>query len=311
MHPELTQLLHDVWRAKTNILLKVGRNYNNPDENDAIWHIYDLYTGIQEQQLDVPPSVYLPFLQQLAALENKIQLAPERQYSNDDWIQFNIGQMNSIFIGAEAANNSPRPWTQQQATAFEEGEKTAVAFLHYRKKAQAVTTERIYLNIKRERRATVFDRIIGDLYTGPNENTGISNAKLAGPIDRGRADTVVIYLDSSAAVQKALARIKYWQVNMGYSCHFNASVPKLTTPEANLVGVATAQEPPSIYIRKEGGDFKTYQLNQSYGFYRASLIFEALYQSHNKTEQAFATSVQEHFRKGGIDPDKPALQGPV
>lgn len=315
MHKDLKKLLGDVWKDKKGIMDKAS-NYSredfNPEGNDAIWDIYARYNSSVEASCPVPAKTWLPCLRELATLEDVIQIAPEIQSA--DWINLYIGGMADIYVSAATANaTAPNLRGKLEQLAWEQGIVVASAFLHYRRHKRPCR-ERIYLNTKRETRATVFATLLAETFTGKGRVDGISNAKLAGPIDSNRADSILFYLEDGDDVQAVLDAISKFQKGRGGAGCFHSSVPKLTTPVKGLKGVSRAQEPPSyyIYFDREKKTWRGYQLNQSFGFYRSCLIFEALKESHESKDKAdFFKNAEAFFRAGGIDPDKPSLQGPT
>ncbi len=81
-------------------------------------------------------------------------------------------------------------------------------------------------------------------------------------------------------------------------------------------GVGTAMEPPDFTLVSTGGSFYRRNRGQSFGAYRAELIFIALErtrlkvngQSEQQRRTAFKNRVEKYFRRAGINPDRPAEQ---
>ncbi|HET8706930.1 MAG TPA: T3SS effector HopA1 family protein, partial [Pseudomonadales bacterium] len=84
----------------------------------------------------------------------------------------------------------------------------------------------------------------------------------------------------------------------------------------DMPGVATAMEPPHLSLVSSGGKYYGTESSQSFGSYRAQLIFMALdrtkssrpNQSDSDRFEAFKHRVEKYFRQAGIDPDNPAEQ---
>ena len=83
-----------------------------------------------------------------------------------------------------------------------------------------------------------------------------------------------------------------------------------------MPGVALGMEPPGLAVIRSGGEYYAEEMGQSFGFYRAMLIFMALDRTHftraGQTDQqrcaAFKNRAAKYFPQAGIDPDRPAEQ---
>lgn len=260
------------------------------NKNEGAGLIYDMYNATQNSASTSGDAHLTEMQRMLVLLENDIKVAPEVQ------------------IGS-SFQNKERNW---MATA--ELKYFRKSFLHYRVK-DCAATHRIYINCKPEVRGEVFKGILSDhrMFRVP----GLANAKLSTPDDGGRTDTIVIYTEGAAANEAALDCIEAYHRTA--KRHFSGILPKLVTPARGLKGVGTAMEPPSLRLVSTGGKFYKQSVAQSFGAYRSELIFMALErtrlsvppQTKEQRKQAFKRRVEKYFRRAGIDPDNPALQGDV
>jgi HopA1 effector protein family len=305
MHPELTELLDWVWVNRDRILFTHERDRRPSDK--AINIIYGKYNDSLAAQLQAPLDTCLKFLDTLAELENFIQLAPVVQLAKYG-VPLYVGAMTDISVSlATAAKVEANKRTEVENICYEQGIETISSFLHYRQ-SKDPAVERIYLNVKSDSRAEVFAWLLRKIYVGGKRIPGITNAKLAGPEDGGRADSILIYLTDDKAVESALAVIAEYQTTCGKG-YFQANLPKLTKPIDGLQGVSRAQEPPQCYIRLGKSGWEAVHKSQSFGGYRASLIFEALRTTYKKDSYtAFKKAVTSIFEVAGIDPEKPSSQ---
>jgi hypothetical protein len=183
------------------------------------------------------------------------------------------------------------------------------AFIHFRK-SRTHASKRTYLNVKAEHRGTAFLHMLPEVWTVP----GLSNAKVAGPDDRGRNDAILFYTTDGEAREQVLARIRPFVTQ--YAFMFGQA-PSMTAPVPDLIGVGVADEPPHENITRVGGQWYVEEKSQSFGSYRARLIFMALDrtkferpgQSDKDRCNAFKRRVEKYFRAAGIDPDQSHLQG--
>ena len=89
------------------------------------------------------------------------------------------------------------------------------------------------------------------------------------------------------------------------------------SPTGHSGRVALGMEPPGLAVIRSGGEYYAEEMGQSFGFYRAMLIFMALDRTHftraGQTDQqrcaAFKNRAAKYlFTQAGIDPDRPAEQ---
>ena len=297
MQKDLEKWLDDVWKERVRLLAESkkqgyikGRGASaGMEQNEGVGLIYDMYN--EGGAITSSDGSHLEAMRrELVLLEAKINKAPEDQ--NKGFTERLLGWVATVDISALSDN-----------------------FLHYRKqKAQSV--HRIYINAVPATRGKLFKGILADCNLWGVD--GLHNAKISSPDDGGRVDTIVIYLGTEKAVEAALGCIAaYHKANKG---EFNAALPKLVVPASDnsykMHGVGTAMEPPSFTLISTGGQFYARRKGQSFGAYRAELIFMALERTRldvqGQTElhrkAAFKKRVEKYFRRAGIDPDKPALQ---
>jgi type III HopA1-like effector protein len=309
---DLLKWLEDVWSRRAELLAEnqeppnenqkstrsriiyiKGRGASaGMEENEGVGRVYDMYNARDASGVASSDSSHLDAMQrELTLLESAIQTPPEVQGKKFDY------KTRGWMAGAKTKELSDK-------------------FFHYRKVQGAESVYRIYINAVPSARGKVFNGILNAC--GMWKVNGLHNAKLSSPDDGGRRDSIVIYLATSKAAEDALAcMLDYHKQNPG---EFNGALPKLVEPTTvgsyKMHGVGTAMEPPGIRLVSTGGEFYRRDVGQSFGAYRAELIFMALERTRLKvkdqTEQqrkaAFMSRVEKYFRRAGIDPDRPALQ---
>jgi hypothetical protein len=156
--------------------------------------------------------------------------------------------------------------------------------------------ERIYLNVTADHAPEVMRAVVRDLIDSPDYG-GLYMAKLIGPGDIvRRADTIIIYANDTAAVQKAMRRIRaYHAANPE---HFQKATPYMT--DRILEGVGVGSEPPATAA------------GLSFGGLRSSVIHDALRRSMTRGDklEEFMHEVFHGLRRAGIDPAAPHLNLP-
>lgn len=302
MQADLAKWLDDVWDRRDELLAESkkqgfikGRGASaGMSKNEGAGLIYDMYNARDASGTSSSDDSHLSAMQrELVLLENAIKEPPEVQ-----GLKF---------------KKMPRGWMANAKTSELSNE-----FFHYRVK-RGECAYRIYVNAVPAARGLVFRNILADqgLWQVPD----LRNAKVSSPDDGGRVDTIVIYLATSTATEAALACIAaYHKKEPG---NFSGILPKLVEPASvadyKMHGVGTAMEPPGFTLVSTGGQFYQREKGQSFGAYRSELIFMALErtrlnvtgQSEQQRKIAFKNRVEKYFRRAGIDPDRPALQGAV
>ncbi len=296
MHKDLEDWLNAVWDRRDELLRESkkqgffkGRGASAGINNEGVGRIYDMYNEPDSSAASSSDTNYLTALKgQLVELERQIGQPPEVQIGSNftDWLP---GAM---------------------ANAREKALKDR--FFHYRRIKNSPTIHRIYVNALLGVRGEVFREILVGLWNVK----GLNNAKVASHADR--VDTIVIYLQTQEATEKALTSIcKFHKTN---EHHFGSALPKLVSPASVdgrvMRGVGTAMEPPDFTLVSTGGSFYRRNRGQSFGAYRAELIFIALErtrlkvngQSEQQRRTAFKNRVEKYFRRAGINPDRPAEQ---
>lgn len=316
MHRELEEWLDEVWRKKAEIIgaslamgAVKGRGATLGEGNDAIWMVYGIYTGA-DAGAAVPSDLAAHVsrcVRFLTALEADIGTAPEIQHGNSFYYPPAGTLQEALRLGKVTVHDHKRKTDITVTNVM-----VRRAFLHFRK-SKDPCAHRIYIHTKPEHRGEVMWTALSAFKIWEVE--GLSNAKVAGPDDSGRTDSILFYLKTPKARDEALDRLRPY--NQRARHHFLGSLPKLTEPAKDMVGVGTADEPPSLQVVKSGDSYYGKAVAQSFGFYRASLIFMALDrtkfarpgQGDAERCAAFKRRAAKYLQAGGIDPDRPALQG--
>ena len=186
-------------------------------------------------------------------------------------------------------------------------------FIHIRHATQWESRgidQRIYLNLALIGRGRNFRRIVEMVYDLP----GFRSAKVVLSDEDPRTDTALIYLAGEAAALAAIESLREFQRR--HAAAFRPALPRLTAPEAGLIGVGRAMEPPDFALIKRGDTFYKRTSAMSFGWWRAALIFMAL--DRTKWERAgqgdaqrlrgFKRRAVKYFVAAGIDPDRPSVQ---
>lgn len=299
MHAELEKWLDEVWTARDRLLaaskdqgFRKGRGASaGMSKNEGAGLVYDMYNARDVSTIASSDESHLEAMRtELDKLERAINTPPEVQ--GRDFEKMNLGWMATVDV-----------------------DELSDEFFHYRV-SKANSVYRIYVNAVASARGLVFRSILAD-YGGwkvPN----LQNAKVSSPDDGGRLDTIVLYLGSPAATKSMLECIAAYHSKA--PSNFAGALPKLVEPASvgsnKLHGVGTTMEPPSFRLVSTGGKLYKRRVGQSFGAFRAELIFMALErtrlvvsgQSESDRKGAFKRRVEKYFRHVGIDPDRPALQ---
>ena len=307
MHKDLDAWLDEVWKEKDRLMAlsptgHSGRGVHLGEKNDAIWEVYGMYNdagGATSNDMAAVP----PFIDELDNLEKAVGVAATLQVKND-LVLLNRGQL---------ANIKTTPFkTQTRKERKNVTVDQAVvggAFVHFIKGSSDATKHRVYVNVKRDHLGAAFRNIATAIWP----EASLNSTKVGGPLGAARADSVVIYL-SDGPRDSVLAKLRaYYDKNKG---HFGADTPKLTVPVEGMPGVALGMEPPGLAVIRSGGQYYEQKMDQSFGFYRAMLIFMALDRTHfvvqGQTDPqrcaAFKRRTEKYFVHAGIDPDRPAEQ---
>jgi hypothetical protein len=180
-------------------------------------------------------------------------------------------------------------WTRMRDLAdFPAPREWVGAFIHFQKRPSVPVRERVYINLKEETRANAFSAILKKIWHLP----GVSSAKVAAP-GAVKTDTVLVYCDSRETRLEVIRIVtKYQKKNLRY---FGSELPKLVAPVG--AGIGHGAEPPIIHPERpnsqrfEAGDVD----GQSFGLYRATLIFTAL----ERTQ--FPEDMPQDFSRAGIN----------
>lgn len=307
MHADLTEVLRIVWEKRVALMaeapqIPTGKLAVDPTGNEAIWLIYDIYTNAIERTEKIPHSLWLPFVEQLAQLQALTGATAELQGA-----RMNINNMAEVHRDAVRAYKTwKKIRSRRQIDAINMAKAAAGDFVHYRRDGSISCRERIYLNTELVHRGSVFREITSRIWNV----VGFLNAKVDGPLGgQDRRDTIVIYLLDEAAVDEVVLILTDYQRANAHK--FRNAVPIMTTPVGRLRGVSRGMEPPGVFVVDAGTRFVALPYNQSFGFYRASLIFRALRDAGTTDEQAFLRKIREYFAAGGVDVDNPGLQAAI
>lgn len=293
MHEDLENWLNQVWTRRDELLAAsknegfiTGRGASAGMNNRGVSFIYKMYNDGEAASTADTKSLKA-IKGELVQLETEIGQPPEAQ-NKSGWNKWNKGDMANADI-SELGNT----------------------FFHYRKR-KSETVYRIYINAQLATRGQLFREIVVELW----KVDGLNNAKVS-TVD-GRADSIVIYMETEESIQKALGSIcAYHKVHPNL---FGGALPKLVVPAEvdgyQMRGVGRAMEPPGFMLISTGGAFYRRKKGQSFGSYRAQLIFMALERTRQKVEgqseedrkAAFKRRADKYFRRAGIDPDRPADQ---
>lgn len=300
MHTDLEKMLKWTWGERDAIMAKAPQVKNNVQphmlkhsKNDAVNHIYTHYQKAEKNEVnpkrkndDVEEKFkrrILEIKRQLPGCTLKIQGNKYVEAQDADDNDVNLMFMKDI-----------RP-----------------AFFHFRKERRPAS-HRVYFNITEHGRLRAFFNLAHRAWTTP----GLLNCKVAGP-GEPRADSAVFYFDSADAMNYGIQQIYPWVKT--HPQYFNVELPKLTKKVQGLQGVSIGLEPPARQLVKvEGrGDnerFAERTVSQSFGTYRAHLIFMALENSERpgmynwKSKYAynkFKKRTEKYFQVAGIDVEKP------
>ena len=314
MHEDLKAWLDKVWTDKEKIIAKSptghsGRGIHLGNKNLAIWEVYDIYKSSDDSSSEMPSfqrATVCTFIENLDEVEKNCHPQTEIQFG-DDFVNLNRGELIGIISKPLETKTQRREkiTLNLELISGEEGD----CFVHFRKR-KAAATDRIYLNVRSACLGEAFQHIYSLIHNEPS----LTNAKVASP-GLVRADSIVIYLGNRKGIEPVIAKIRtYYMENQ---THFGAATPKLTSPVKGMPGVALGMEPPSITVLRSGGQYYAAPVAQSFGFYRASLIFMALDrtrfnvsgQQDKDRAAAFKRRAAKYFLAAGIDPDRPSEQG--
>jgi hypothetical protein len=285
----LDDLAAIVWRDRAQILRQADAiNARNATERelartegrppklvDPAGPVYKLYSGATEANpLTRPASEFLGEVADIA------RLRPEGAISNVQGVRGSITEL------AEAGRLI--------------GPKVERSFMRFERAGADLSRvqERIYLNVNADRAPEVMKFVVRDIVDNPSQFPGVSMAKLAGPGSiSGRAESIVIYAEDTAAVQRVLQRIRTYSA--ANPTNFRATTPYMTNRV--MEGVSLGSEPLGA------------ARGASFGQVRSRAIYDALRQSvrNNETQQQFVQRIMDAFRRSGVNPDAPHLNLPA
>jgi hypothetical protein len=331
VHNELEAWLDEVWQRRHEIIAASAKSgfprgrgaamgkdtgyglekyrYRNLGIN-LVYQIYGRSEGGEGEPPDIKAAT-ADMVSQLSSLETEIKTGAEVQ-CGAGWFYTQPGTIRQAWRRGRA----PAQIVDEAKRALVDGELSRGllyrGFFHFRKKS-GNTAFRLYGNLKPAARGRAFRQLVREAWS----IGGLTNAKLAGPDDGGRADSFLFYTETTDARDAIVEIIRAYQARS--TAEFAASLPKLVEPVNDLVGVGLADEPESLQIVSSGGRYYQQRSPQSFGSYRAALIFMALDrtawpkppQSDEQRQAAFKRRAARYFRAAGIDPDRPALQGAV
>jgi HopA1 effector protein family len=312
MHKDLEDWLNKVWIDKDEIMAKSptghsGRGIHLGDKNPAIWAVYKIYSSSGDTSSAIPSfdeATVDAFIDDLDRLEKESNSEAVIQIG-DDFVLLKRGELAMI-----KSKPFQKTTLKEQRVVTLDVKQIGNCFVHFVKKDSGAT-DRIYLNVHPVHLGRAFRRIYLLIQTEPF----LASAKVTGPVGEVRADSIVIYLNDGQGIEPVVTKIRtYYVKNVN---HFGAATPKLTAPVKGMPGVALGMQPPDITVLRSGGSYYTAPVEaQSFGFYRASLIFMALDrtrfkvsgQTDNDRADAFKRRAAKYFLAAGIDPDRPSEQ---
>lgn len=268
----LDEMLTNVWRDRGRLLRDAAESKaRKQDPSDPI---YGIYSGATEANPLTRPSA-----DYLVDIAGTAQRRPP-------------GSVSNVQSSGEAITDLAK------AGKFT-GKRIERTFHRFERAGADLTKvqERIYLNVKADRATKVMDDVVKDIIDNPSQYPGVGMAKLAGPGSvSGRAESIVIYAENAAAVERVMARIRSY--HKASPDDFLTSTPPMTNRV--LEGVSVGSEPLA-----SGGAV-------SFGQVRSRAIYDALRQSVNRseTQEQFVERVLGALRKAGVDPDAPHLNLP-
>lgn len=180
-------------------------------------------------------------------------------------------------------------WTEMRdLSAFPYWEDWIAAFIHVQRRPMGPCRERVYINLAEATRANAFSAILKKIWHLP----GLCSAKVAAP-GAAKTDTVVIYCDTRETRLEIVKIVKkYQKKNLR---HFGYELPKMVASAG--VGIGHGAEPPIMHPERPNSQrFEAGQADgQSFGWYRATLIFIAL----ERTQ--FPEEMSQNFSRAGVN----------
>ncbi|MBI5257269.1 MAG: hypothetical protein HY855_12280 [Burkholderiales bacterium] len=270
--------------------------------------IYALYARISR----FPTGLHLmgPFLRNILALP----VLPDIQCF--DWL---TDVLVNVYGATEAPDHYPRLAHDGFKRLVDDAERSpslveglAEAFFHF-SRGGGGCTDRIYLHVRQPYLMTVMRHILEHMMRTPDQNPGLTNAKMSTPGGSERADSIVLYLASPAAVQAALDDIASYQHLPGKRelfapGHTRATLDIPRHKGIELDGVSTGAEPPfAVQLRHNADNFAAVPGGSTFGLFRSMLIQCALVRTLNRQQDKpeFVRRTLEYFRECGIDPRAP------
>lgn len=181
-------------------------------------------------------------------------------------------------------------WKEMKSVSdFPNWDEWIGSFIHYRTSQRVQCKERVYINLKEKTRASAFATILKKIWDIP----GLYAAKVAAPGAR-KCDTVVIYCDSSESRKAVIEEVKKHQRRR--QSHFASELPRLVAPDG--FGIGHGAEPPTVHpqrVNSQSFELVRAKEGQSFGLYRAELIFIAL----ERTQ--FPENMNHDCRRAGMD----------
>jgi len=175
------------------------------------------------------------------------------------------------------------------------------SFYFFRKKDKYKRTHRVYLHAKTSAPGDfisaihIFKYVCREIL---DKIQGVNQVKVT-PVDR--MDSILIYTSSMDVSNLVIAKIQEYQNVNGVS-GFNPEIPPMTQPK--IYGVAMADNAPAFVMQE--GEMRPILKRQSFGRFRAELIYNALKDSTDKDD--FFKLIVEYFRVAGIDVNQPSVQ---
>ena len=323
IHPELNSLLDWTWTNRVPIMiagLKTGNDKGSTHralrKNGSGWRavnggidmIYQKYTELAANEQNngaIGAADIQRFLTKLSVAP--MMLRPRPRVVRQDANGFEATDFATL-----SACNDPLRYRGN--------------FIHFRHPQQrAACSHRVYINLREATRALAFAAVLGKIW----DIDGVRSAKVAVP-GIERADTALVYCTGTESQGRVVDALKDVHRNSNGNC-FGRSLPKLVEHVPGMHGVGKATEPPHLHLMWEGeGEeamFVGIETGQSFGTYRAAIIFTALertefpednkrvrtrvdFQESNVAKEAFKRRVKQYFEEAGLSVTNPAQQGP-
>lgn len=189
--------------------------------------------------------------------------------------------------------------------SFPEPATWIAGFIHVIKPTQAYACrERVYVHLKEKTRANAFSAILKKIW----HLDGVLSAKVAAP-GAEKTDTVLVYCKDGGTRNEVIKIIaKYRKKNLRY---FGSELPLLVAQvgtgvghaqEPKTTGIGYGSEPPARhFMRPDSETFLAGRKQQSFGTYRAMLVFIALERTMFPEDMPAADTSRQAFNFSAME----------